>query len=199
MFLRRKSRLEELLSRIEPLKTESFLEVKGLSGRIAPDKLRYSNGNYVSCVSFPEAQLLTRELSNGIKVRLPSLEEDYMAFKRLDDKYKETVLSSPPEWKAEYVDGSFMMINPEVRKVDMPREYEFFIPSHPSSGIGFVIYNLFEDFRENIQWLGLNRDKYDRAAVVRTKNYENGGDIYAACMTPPLSKDMIGLRLLAEE
>lgn len=193
MFLRRKSRLEDLMSRIEPLNLDSFLEVEGLSGRIAPDKLRYSDGNYVSCVSFADAQMLTRELSNGVKVRLPTLREDYIAFSVLDSNYREKVLSSPPEWKSELLDGSFLITDPEVRKANNGREYDF---SGAIRTIDFPFHS--KTFDSPIQWLGISRDRYDRSAVVRTNSYYEGS-VYAACMVPPLSRDSIGMRLFVEE
>jgi len=195
MFFRRKNKIEDLVYKLEPLDVDKFLEVKSLSGRIAPDKLRYSNGRPVSCLNFAETQLLTRELSNnGIKVRLPTLEEDYTAFKNLDENYKETVFTSPFEWKAEYLDGSFLMTNPEVRKVNLPREYDF---HGPLRIINFSLYS--KKFNNPIQWLGINEDKYDRAALVRGYSFIKDRKTYAVAMTPPLSRDCIGIRLFAEE
>jgi hypothetical protein len=193
MFFR-KNKIEKIISNLEPLNLDSFLEVEGLSGRIAPDKLRYSNGKYVSCVNFAEAQLLTRELSNGFKIRLPTLREDYIAFSNLDDGYRENVLSSPPEWKSELLDGSFLLVDPEVRRVDNGREYDF----HGAvRTIDFPFHS--KTFDSPIQWLGISKDRYDRSAVVRTHSYNNWGNVYAACMVPPLSRDCIGLRLFSDE
>ena len=191
-FRRKKNKIEDLIPKLELLDLSKFLEVDGLSGRIGPDKLRYSDRKPVSCMNFAEAQLFTRELSkDGVRVRLPTLREDYTAFKNLDEKYRETVFSLPPEWMAEYADGSFLMVNPEVRKVDLSREYEFHGPLRILSSFRF---------REgNIHWLGINRDKYERAAVVRSYSYNKDKKIYAIGMVPPLSRDCIGIRLFAEE
>ncbi len=193
MLLRRKDRIKDLIHRMESLNLDSFLEVEGLSGRIAPDKLRYSNGNYVTCVSFAETQLLTRELSNGVNVRLPTLREDYIAFSVLDNGYKENVLSSPPEWKNELLDGSFLITNPDVRKVDNGREYDF---SGKIRTVDFPFHS--KRFDSPIQWLGISKDMHGRAALVRTNSYYEG-NVYAACMVPPLSRDYIGIRLFKEE
>jgi hypothetical protein len=195
MFFRRKNKIKDLISKLEPLDLDEFLEVKGLSGRISPDKLRYPDGIPVTCLNFVETQLLTRELSNnGVKIRLPTLREDYIAFKNLDDKYRENALSSPFEWKAEYLEASFLMTNPEVRKVNLPREYDF---HGPLRIINFSLYS--KKFNNPIQWLGINEDKYDRAALVRGYFPNKDKMVYAAGMTPPLSRDCIGIRLFAEE
>ena len=194
MFFRRKDKIKDLTHKIEPLNLDSFLEVKGLSGRIAPDRLRYPDGTLETSLNFPQAQLLTRQLSNAVKLRLPTLKEDYTAFKNLDEKYRENVLSSVPEWKAEYLDGSFLMVDPEVRKVNFPREYDFNgelrIVSITSSPRGS---------NNPIKWFGISRDRYDRAALVRTCSYSKNEKNYAAGMVPPLSRGCIGLRLFAEE
>jgi hypothetical protein len=193
MFFR-KSKIEKIISNLEPLNLDSFLEVEGLSGRIAPDRLRYTDRVPVTCLNFAEAQMLTRKLSNGFKVRLPTLSEDYIAFKTLDSKYKENVLSSVPEWKANYLDGSFLMIDPEVRKVNLPREYDF------NGELRIVsFYSQPKEFGNPISWFGITRDKYDRAALVRTCSYSKDDKTYAAGMLPPLSRECIGLRLFVEE
>lgn len=191
MFFR-KSRLEKTLSRLEPLDFEKFLKVDGLSGRIASDKLRYKDGAAVSCLNYAESQLLTRALSDGgVKIRLPTLREDYLAFRNLDDKYRRTALAFPFEWKAEYLDGSFLLTNPEVEKVGNGRQYDF----HGD----FLILGKLPTEGRKVKWLGINRDQHDRAAIVRGYSFDKDDRVYAAYMTPPLSSDCIGIRLFMEE
>ena len=194
MFFRQKNRIEDLASKLESLNLDSFLEVEGLSGRIAPDKLRYNDRIPVTCLNFAEAQLLTRKLSNGVKLRLSTLREDYTAFKNLDNEYRKNALSSPPEWKAEYLDGSFLMVDPDVRKVNLSREYDF---SGELRNVNFLSQS--KEFDSPIQWLGINRDKYDRAAIVRCYSFNENRRTYAAAMLPPLSRECVGLRLFVEE
>jgi hypothetical protein len=192
MFFR-KSKMKKIISKLEPLNLDSFLKVKGLSGRVAPDRLRYADGVPVTCLNFAEAQLLTRILSNGFKVRLPTMKEDYTAFRNLDKEYRKNVLSIP-EWKAEYLDGSFLMIDPDVRKVDLPRGYDF------NGELRIVSsYSSPKESGNPISWFGVSRDKYDRAALVRTCSYNKDEKTYAAGMVPPLSRECIGIRLFAEE
>ncbi|MFH0929598.1 MAG: hypothetical protein V1818_04610 [Candidatus Aenigmatarchaeota archaeon] len=192
MFFR-KSKIEKTISKLEPLDFDKFLKVDGLDGRIAPDKLRYFDGFAVTCLNYAEAQLLTKKLSNnGTKIRLPTLREDYMAFRNLDDKFRRIALSFPFEWKAEYLDGSFLMTNPEVRKVDNKREYDFQGPLR-------ILNSLPQRNNGNMHWLGINRDQHDRAAIVRGYSFDKDSKVYAAYMTPPLSSDCIGIRLFMEE
>jgi hypothetical protein len=193
MFFR-KSKIEKIISKLEPLNLDSFLKVKGLSGLIAPDRLRYTDGVPLTSLNFAEVQMLTREMSNGFKVRLPTLQEDYTAFKNLDAKYRENVLSSVSEWKAEYLDGSFLMVDPEVRRVDLPRGYDF------NGELRIVSsYSSPRESSNPISWFGVSRDRYGRAALVRSCSYSKDEKTYAAGMIPPLSKECIGIRLFMEE
>ena len=192
MFFK-KNPIDRLVSKLEPLDFDKFLKVNGLHGRIAPDKLRYPDGTLVSCLNYAESQMLTRKLSNGVKVRLPTIKEDYEAFKNLDDKFRETVLSQPFEWKAEYLDGSFLMVNPDVRKVNLPREYEFCGP------VRIVEYSAIKNNSSDIRWLGFEKDRHDRSALVRGYVFDKNGKNYAVGMTRPLSNECIGLRLFIEE
>jgi hypothetical protein len=193
MFFR-KDGIEKIIKKLEPLDSDKFLEVEGLSGRIALDKLRYKNGTPVSCLNYAESQLLTRLLSNdGVKVRLPTLKEDYTAFKNLDDNFRETVLSQPFEWKAEYLDGSFLMVNPEVRKVNLPREYEFQGPLRILSRSSSISTS------NDIHILGFEKDRHDRSALVRGYTFDRDKKNYAVAMTRPLSRECIGLRLFMGE
>ena len=191
MFFR-KDLMEKLIPKLEPIDFDKFLRVDGLSGRMGPDKLRYKDGTVVSCLNYAEAQILTRKLSNGIKVRLPTLKEDYQAFRNLDDRFRETVLSQPFEWKAEYLDGSFLMINPDVRKTDLPREYEFYGPMK-------ILNSQMKNSPSDIHMLGFEKDRHDRSATVRGYVYDKDEKLYAVGMTRPLSKECIGLRLFIEE
>ncbi|MBN2202908.1 MAG: hypothetical protein JW700_01875 [Candidatus Aenigmarchaeota archaeon] len=191
MFFR-KSRLESTLSKLEPLDLDGFLEVEGLKGKIASDKLRYKDGTAVSCLNYAQAQLLTKKLSNNSsKVRLPTLREDFFAFRNLDESYRNSVFSCPFEWKAEYLDGSFLITNPDVEKVRNQRQYDF-------RGDFRILGNLPKEGRQ-VKWLGIKRDHYDRAAIVRGYDYDKNGKVYAAYMMPPLSNDCIGIRLFLEE
>lgn len=193
MFFR-KNGIEKIVKKLEPLDSDKFLEVEGLSGRIASDKLRYMDGVPVSCLNYAESQLLTRLLSNdGVKVRLPTLREDYTAFKNLDNVYKETVLSQPFEWKAEYLDGSFLMTNPDVRKVDLPREYEFQGP------LRIVSSSSLSSLSNGVEIFGFEKDRHERSALVRGYVFDKEEKVYAVGMTRPLSKECIGLRLFMEE
>lgn len=193
MFFR-KSRIEKIVTKLEQIDFDKFLKADGLSGRIASDKLRYNDGMPVSCLNYAESQLLTQVLSNdGVKVRLPTLKEDYTAFKNLDDKYKETVLTQPFEWKAEYLDGSFLMVNPSVRKVNLPREYEFEGP------LRIVEHSIFNNGSNGIRSFGFEKDRHDRSALVRGYVFDKDEKLYAVGMTRPLSNECIGLRLFIEE
>ena len=193
MFFR-KNGIDKIIKKLEPLDFDKFLKADGLSGRIASDKLRYNDGMPVSCLNYAESQLLTQVLSNdGVKVRLPTLKEDYTAFKNLDDKYKETVLTQPFEWKAEYLDGSFLMVNPSVRKVNLPREYEFEGP------LRIVEHSIFNNGSNGIRSFGFEKDRHDRSALVRGYVFDKDEKLYAVGMTRPLSNECIGLRLFIEE
>lgn len=163
-----------------------FLEIPDLNCRIASDKLKY-NGTPIS-LDFAEAQLLTRELSKdyGINIRLPTLKEDFTAFQKLNRR--ETYSS---EWKAEFLDGSFLMVNPEVRVVNHPRRYEF---QSPFTIIETSKYSCFKG-NGNLCWFGISKDKYDRAAFMSNFNNKN----YSAGAIPPISKDYLGIRLLIDE
>jgi hypothetical protein len=193
MFFR-KNGIEKIIKKLEPINTDNFLKVDGLSGRIASDKLRYKDGTVVSCLNYAESQLLTRVLSNeGVKVRLPTLKEDYTAFRNLDGEFRESVLSQPFEWKAEYLDGSFLMVNPDVRKVDLSREYEFEGP------LRIIEYSIFNNGSNGIRTLGFEKDRHERSALVRGYIFDKDEKAYAVGMTRPLSKECIGLRLFIEE
>jgi len=192
MFFR-KNLIEKVISKLEPLDFDRFLEVDGLSGMIASDKLRYLDGIPVSCLSYAEVQILTRKLSKSFKVRLPTLGEDYEAFRSLDEEFRKTVLSQPFEWKADYLDGSFLMKDPNVRKINLPRQYEF------EGELRIVPISYESKFIESIDWFGVSRDAYGRAAAVRGYSFDKNGKRYSAGMVSPLSKECIGLRLFIEE
>jgi hypothetical protein len=193
--------VKDIVPKLQPLNLDEFIEVQELYGfHIAPHKLLYSNGGVVH-TDFVKAQLLTRELSKdyGIKLRLPTLKEDYIAFKNCRNKIKN---SSTFEWKAQLLDGSFMMRDPDVRSVNLSRKYDFngtltiIEPSrHPGKFNDFSGLPTIKNIGDNGNgyWLGVSEDKYGRAAVI--SNSCNG---YCAGAIPPLS-DCLGIRLLIDE
>lgn len=163
----------------------SFSEIPGFDCKIAQNGLRYEGKPL--CLDFAEAQMLTRELSKnyGLEVRLPTLEKDFTAFQKLKTK------SQLSEWKAEFLDGSFLMVNPEVRVVNNPREYDF------GSQFKIIDMSRYSNVKNNgnLCWLGITKDRYDRAAF--TSYFGKEG--YSAGAVPPLSKESLGIRLLIEE
>ena len=160
MFFRKSvhEKISDLATKVR-INEDEFIEIPELNCKIASDKLKYNDGRTLS-LDFAEAQLLTRELSKdyGINIRLPTLKEDYTIFQKLSNRYKETSYLS--EWKAELLDGSFLMINPEVRVVNHPRKYDF------SSPITIIETSRYSSVKSNgnLCWLGISKDKYDRAA-----------------------------------
>jgi len=188
MFFRKciHEKISDIAAKVR-INENEFLEIPDLNCRIASDKLKY-NGRPLS-LDFAEAQLLTRELSKdyGINIRLPTLKEDFTAFQKLNNR-KETYSS---EWKAEYLDGSFLMVNPEVRVVNHPRKYDF---QSPFTIIETSRYSCFKG-NGNLCWFGISKDKYDRAAFMSNFNNKE----YSAGAIPPISKDYLGIRLLIDE
>lgn len=181
-------RISETVSKVS-INEDEFLEIPGLNRKIAQEKLRSEDGKLVY-LDFAEAQLLTRELSKsyGMKIRLPTTREDYIASKlnkRCEDGYS-------PEWKAEYLDGSFLMTDPEVRIVSSPRRYEF--DSDFTRIFRTLDCSAFKDNGSSC-WIGVTKDEYDRAAF--TNGFYEKKHIVGAI--PPLSKDCLGIRLLIEE
>ena len=169
---------------------DEFLEIPGLNCRIDSDKLKSKDGDNVS-LDFAEAHLLIRELNkdNGIRMRLPTLKEDYHAFKKLNNRYRETLCS--PEWKAEYLDGSFLMSNPEIRIANNPRRYEFL--GEFTALVETSKYCKFKE-NENTCWLGISTDNYDRAALFSEFN----GKKYSMGAVPPLS-NCYGIRVVIDK
>ena len=170
--------------RINP---DEFLDFPDLGCKIASHELKYDNGRPLS-LDFAEAQLLTRKLSKDYdaNIRLPTLKEDYTAFQKLSNKER---LSS--EWNAELLDGSFLMLNPEVRVVKHPRKYDF------QSPFTIVETRRYSDFirNGNLCWFGISKDQYDRAAFTSSFN----GERYSVGAIPPLSKDCLNVRILIDE
>ena len=178
-------KIDDVLTRIR-LKTDEFLEIPGMDRRIARDGLRYSDGTAV-ILDFAESQLLTRKLSkDGLKVRLPMLAEDYASFQNHGNGGHQY------EWKAEFLDGSFLMLNPEVRRINQPREYDFYSPL-----TSLVEVSKYCCFKENAEscWFGVTKDEYDRAAFI--SNSYNGK--YSAGAIPPLHKELMGVRLVTDD
>ena len=188
MFFRKcvHERIDDIAAKVR-VNPDEFLEVPDLNCKMASDNL-YVDGRPLG-LDFAEAQLLTRKLSKdyGANIRLPTLEEDYTAFQKLN-KRKETRYY---EWKAEYLDGSFLMVNPEVRVVKHPRKYDF------QSAFTIVETPRYSGFKDNgnLCWLGISKDQYDRAAFTSNFNEKK----YLVGAIPPLSNDCLNVRLLIDE
>jgi hypothetical protein len=188
MFFRKSvhEKIGDIATKIR-IKQDGFLEVPDLNCSIAQESLKFKDGKTVY-LDFAEAQLLTRELSKnyGVKIRLPTVKEDYIA-----SKLNNGCNGYTPEWKAEYLDGSFLMVNPEVRAVKHPRKYDF------QSEFTIVEACRYSGFKNNgnLCWLGISKDQYDRAAFTSSINEKS----YFVSAVPPLSKDCLNVRLLIDE
>jgi hypothetical protein len=189
MFFRKcvHERIDDIAAKVR-VNPDGFLEIPDLNCKMASDNL-YVDGRPLS-LDFAEAQLLTRKLSKdySANIRLPTLKEDYTAFQKLN-KRKETRYY---EWKAEYLDGSFLMVNPDVRSVSNPRRYDFC-----SNNTSLVEISGCSRPKNNgdMFWIGISRDEYDRAAFVSSFDEKS----YCVGAIPPLSKDCLGFRLLIDE
>jgi hypothetical protein len=188
MFFRKcvHERIDDVAAKVR-VNPDEFLEIPDLNCKMASHELKYDDGRSLS-LDFAEAQLLTRKLSKdyGANIRLPTLKEDYTAFQRLNNRKK----TRSYEWKAEYLDGSFLMINPEVRIVKHPRKYDF------QSTFTIVETPRYSGFKDNgnLCWLGISKDHYDRAAFTSSFNEK-----YSVGAIPPLSRDCLNVRLLIDE
>lgn len=89
------------------------------------------------------------------------------------------------------MDGSFLMVNPEVRVVKHPRRYDF---QSPFTLVETSRYSRFKD-NGSLCWLGILRDQYDRAAFTSSFN----GEKYLVGAVPPLSMDCSNARLLIDK
>ena len=116
---------------------------------------------------------------------MPKTMEGYLA------SQKSGVKNNQYEWRSEFIDGSFLMVNPDVRLVNNPRRYDFF-----SNNMSLVrATNREIKNNGNLCWIGISRDEYDRAAFVSNFDKEK----YLIGAVPPLSKDYLGIRLLIDE
>ena len=188
MFFRKcvHEKIDDVAAKVR-VNPDEFLEIPDLNCKMASHELKYDDGRPLS-LDFAEAQLLTRKLSKdyGANIRLPTLKEVYTAFLRLN-KRKETCCY---EWEAEYLEGSFLMVNPEVRVVKHPRKYDF------QSAFTIVETPRYSGFKDNgnLCWLGISKDQYDRAAFASSFNEK-----YSVGAIPPLSRDCLNVRLLIDE
>ena len=103
---------------------------------------------------------------------------------------KSGIKNTQYEWRSEFIDGSFLMIDPEVRIVNNQRKYDFF-----SKDVSLVKVGREPKDNGNLCWIGISRDEYDRAAFVSNFDKEK----YLIGAVPPLSKDYLGIRLLIDE
>ena len=177
------SKIDDVASKIS-IDSEKMLEIPDLNCKIAEKPLKLNNGE---AFNFAEAQLLTKKLSKtkNLDIRMPKTIEGYLASQKLGIKNQQY------EWRSELIDGSFLMLNPDVRLANNPRIYDFC--SNKTSLVGVQEYRTKDN--GNLRWLGISRDKYDRAAVVSNSDNEK----YSVCAIPPLSKDYLDIRLLIDE
>lgn len=173
-------KIDDIAARIE-VKPENFLDIPELNCKIAENALPV-------VLNFAEAQLLTRKLSKdyNLDIRTPRAMEGYLASQKMGIKNRQY------EWRSEFIDGSFLMLNPDVRPVSNSRGYDFC-----SNRTSLVEVSRFSGSKNNgdLCWLGISKDEYDRAAFV--SSYDSGKCLI--CAVPPLTKDYLGIRLLIDE
>jgi len=169
---------------IEP---DDFLRIPDAGCKIAEKTLELPSRESVF-LNFAEAQLLTKKLSKDydLDIRMPRSIEGYIASQKLGIKNRQY------EWRSELIDGSFLMLNPDVRSVSNPRRYDFC-----SNNTSLVEVSGYSRPKNNgdMFWLGISRDEYDRAALASSF----GEKSYCVGAIPPLSKDCLGVRLLIDE
>jgi hypothetical protein len=179
-------KIEDIAAKID-IEPDDFLCIPDVGCKIAENTLElHSSGPAV--LNFAEAQLLTKKLSKDydLDIRMPRSIEGYIASQKLDIKNRQY------EWRSELIDGSFLMLNPDVRSVSNPRRYDFC-----SNNMSLVEISGYSRPRNNgdMFWLGISKDEYDRSALVSSF----GEKSYSVGAIPPLSKDCLGVRLLIDE
>ena len=89
------------------------------------------------------------------------------------------------------MNGSFLMLNPDVRPVNNSRRYDFC-----SNKVSLVKDAGYSSSKSNgdFCWLGISMDEYDRAAFISLN-----GEKYLIGAIPPLSRDYLSIRLLIDE
>jgi hypothetical protein len=178
-------KIEDIAAKID-IEPDDFLCIPSIGCKIAENILElHSSGPAV--LNFAEAQLLTKKLSKDydLDIRMPRSIEGYIASQKLGIKKRQY------EWRSELIDGSFLMLNPDVRSVSNPRRYDFC-----SNNTSLVETSGYNRPRNNgdMFWLGISRDEYDRAALVSISEKS-----YCLGAIPPLSNDCLNVRLLIDE
>lgn len=178
-------KIDDIAAKID-IEPDDFLCIPDTECKIAEKTLElHSSGPAV--LNFAEAQLLTKKLSkdHDLDIRMPRSIEGYIASQKLGIRNRQY------EWRSELIDGSFLMLNPDVRLVNNHRVYDFC-----SNNTSMVETSGYSRPKNNgdMNWIGISRDEYDRAALV-----SNLGESYYVGAIPPLSKDCLGVRLLIDE
>lgn len=188
MLFRKKTyeKIDDINAKVK-VEPDSFLRFPEIGLRVAKKALEFPDGRPV-VLNFADAQILAKKLSEyqGLDIRMPSTMEGYLMSQKLG------IENHQYEWRSELIDGSFLMQNPEARPVNNPRRYDFC--SDKTSLVDTSMYVRPKDNGE-LRWLGISRDKYDRAAIVSSS--DSGKCL--VCAVPPLTKDYLGIRLLMDE